>query len=756
MITTTQVSNDTTRKTLRPIRPALTPSDEKIEKISVALIGAGALGSGAAGTALLLKVAGVLALTGAVFWPLLVFFGICAIAAIIGFSAWSKIQERKSLPPPSYDAAIANSPSPALTGNNPSVHQFSFSQRIHNSKEFMIRPRNPSANSLINGVWYVGWRLQPTDIPPIPEDVNLVNLFVGELDPVNGVGGLQGPFSTSAGLQSFVKNCHAKNIPVMVSIGGHGGDYDNTWNQLTSDNIPQYAKALAQFCSTNGVDGIDFDWEPDTYTQAQGTLVGQLIQQFKALSPNSQASLCTNSATCWETQAGWVFQGAETEDKINPIDRINIMAYYPASEMEPYIEGPGGWEDWVKQFNPPPKITVGMLSDATDLQKFSEFDNQQGLSTGLWYYDPANPSGSNAADATPWDIYHPGASSSASPARLRAKQGIDAAKKKGGASPARLRANRPQYTTYITTWGKDPVAQVQDMINNGAIQPNTMIDVAFASYNWDPNNPNIIPGMQTLSGSELQQVVQLIHGAGAKASLSIGGATADYDYYGSTMYGQTLNTATYINNAIKNYGFDAIDFDVEDPAGSMPADFATQQAAVINTLRSLNPNVSINLTIPGQAWGDDDYQKDLLDLTIGNLDTFTPMEYDLWIAQGNTYVQQIQSDISYYLNTWKVPADKMILGLMPGPNDLSQDLTLAAATQLAQFAVQQGLGGVMTWDADNDGEGVDGKAPYAYTNGIENVLEASPEVRGIGAKGRKKFFKTATPSKPRSGISKVS
>lgn len=304
-----------------------------------------------------------------------------------------------------------------------------------------------------------------------------------------------------------------------------------------------------------------------------------------------------------------------------------------------------------------------------------------------------------------------------------------------------INASQSQYTTYITTWGIDPLAQVQNMINNHTIGSNTMVDIAFASYNWDPSNPNAIPGLGNLSSAELQQVVNLIHQAGGKVSLSIGGANSAYNYYGSTMYGQPWQAATYINNAIQNYGFDGVDFDVEGQASAMPSDFASQQAQVINTLRSLNSNVAISLTLPAQAWSAGDYQKSLVDLTIGNINTFTPMEYDLWIDPSHTYARQIQWDIEYYINTWKVPANKITLGLMPGKDDLGKDLSLSDAVQLAKWAASQGLKGVMTWDADNDANGIDGNAPFAYTNGIESVLPASTEIHQIGnVKGRKTLY----------------
>ena len=59
---------------------------------------------------------------------------------------------------------------------------------------------------------------------------------------------------------------------------------------------------------------------------------------------------------------------------------------------------------------------------------------------------------------------------------------------------------------------------------------------------------------------------------------------------------------------------------------------------------------------------------------------------------------------------------------MPGKDDMSRDLTLQDALNCTSFALQKGLQGVMTWDANIDATGPDGNAPYAYSLGIQSRL----------------------------------
>ena len=62
---------------------------------------------------------------------------------------------------------------------------------------------------------------------------------------------------------------------------------------------------------------------------------------------------------------------------------------------------------------------------------------------------------------------------------------------------------------------------------------------------------------------------------------------------------------------------------------------------------------------------------------------------------------------------------------MPGCDDTNKDLTLQDALNLTSFAKSLYLQGVMTWDADIDSLGPDGNAPYAYSLGIQSILNSS-------------------------------
>ena len=273
------------------------------------------------------------------------------------------------------------------------------------------------------------------------------------------------------------------------------------------------------------------------------------------------------------------------------------------------------------------------------------------------------------------------------------------------------------FTTYIESWSQtSPTTLVQDMIAKGALTKNTRLVLAFASFNFV--DATYIPGLQHMTMSDVLNLVALVHAAGAQISLSVGGAT--YGFANSDLYSEPGALAANINAVLTSCGFDGVDFDIEDPSSTAPADFANQAASIINTLRSINPTLYITLTTPAQAWAPDMYQQNLLNLTITNLDAWQPMEYDLWLDPANTYPNQILWDLNFYMTTWAVPSDKISLGLMPGHDDEDHLLTLQDALNITAQAKVQGL---MTWDINIDSKGIDGNAPYAFTMGIQSLLK---------------------------------
>ena len=274
------------------------------------------------------------------------------------------------------------------------------------------------------------------------------------------------------------------------------------------------------------------------------------------------------------------------------------------------------------------------------------------------------------------------------------------------------------YSTYFTTWDKNPYDEIIDLINNKVLNQNNRLILAFASFNFV--STDYIPGLGNMKLEDVQKVTNLVHSNGGKISLSIGGAT--YPFHTSDLYSSPGTLAANINVLLIKSGFDGVDFDIEDSSSDVPNDFINKSASLINTLRSLNSQLNITLTTAAQAWSSNNYQKNLIDLTIGNINAWQPMEYDLWVEPSLDYYNQIIYDINFYLTSWNVNPNKIILGLMPGKDDSQKNLTLQNALNLTTFAKSKNLQGIMTWDVNIDSSGVDGNACYAYSLGIQSIL----------------------------------
>lgn len=279
-----------------------------------------------------------------------------------------------------------------------------------------------------------------------------------------------------------------------------------------------------------------------------------------------------------------------------------------------------------------------------------------------------------------------------------------------------------KYMMYVATWENNVVELIEEMIQAQAIQPNTILYLAFANYDSDLNASDAIAGI-SLFEEEIRKVADMVHEQGAKVGLSIGGENPRYQYYGSPMYGRSDLVASYIHKMVERFGLDAIDFDVEPIRTQIPSDFVHQMAEVILSLRTLNPELYIHVSLDSQGWAPGDFQQPLLSLCIDAVDSFSSLEWDLWIDPKKSYLEQIQWNIQYYMKEWKIPPHKITLGLMPGLDNTFRNLSLADALDLCQFAADLKLHGILIWDADNDSKGISECLPFSFTKAIQSELK---------------------------------
>lgn len=271
----------------------------------------------------------------------------------------------------------------------------------------------PPLKEIEHSTWYIDWT---SNDYAIPEGINTVNIFVGNIDAQGnpyGFGNMgqlidhtkpYDPETNPTKMEKFVAECHDKGIAVKISIGGGGGSYDHLWTQLTASNVGDFAQKLVDYCHDNHIDGVDFDCEefhsPTDRPELQN-LVGQYIKEFKSRDPNLLSTLCTNAGFGeffpWPGIVQNIFEGASTIDpttgeKSCAVDKLYIMSYYdPINNEKGWIEG---WSTWLSEnYNYSPVQVVVGLDDfdahAYDIKEFAAWAAEKGFSTGYWAWDPA-------------------------------------------------------------------------------------------------------------------------------------------------------------------------------------------------------------------------------------------------------------------------------------------------------------------------------------------------------------------------------
>ena len=174
---------------------------------------------------------------------------------------------------------------------------------------------------------------------------------------------------------------------------------------------------------------------------------------------------------------------------------------------------------------------------------------------------------------------------------------------------------------------------------------------ALTHLNFAFCNPNTNGDLSAgISDTNLRAIIAKAHENGVKVMASLGGAgySTNYPALISTAAARTSFCNKIIAYAIK-YGFDGVDLDVE---GEVDNSFWTYYEDWVAELRvKCTENGLLLTTAVGQWYGDKMTNK-----TLTYFDFVTIMEYH---RKANNY----PTSINYWVNTKKVPADKLVLGV---------------------------------------------------------------------------------------------
>ena len=169
--------------------------------------------------------------------------------------------------------------------------------------------------------YYPTWTGFPTSFNAI-DLTKITHLNVAFYNPNTSGTLTNGDGLTTANLATIVTACHAKNVKVLVSIGGAGAPGSTYKTLFASATTSQaFVTKLVTFVTANNLDGLDVDIEGDildgsTLTAAQyQTFVGQLATSLHAQNKVMSAAL-----------ASW-FADYVTTTAVQSFDYVGLMSY---------------------------------------------------------------------------------------------------------------------------------------------------------------------------------------------------------------------------------------------------------------------------------------------------------------------------------------------------------------------------------------------------------------------------------------------
>ncbi len=248
----------------------------------------------------------------------------------------------------------------------------------------------------------------------------------------------------------------------------------------------------------------------------------------------------------------------------------------------------------------------------------------------------------------------------------------------------------------------------QDSVNTIVNMKVDVINISFANFTTIGTHQYQIGGVEA-GNATIQQLVNAAHALNKKVRLSVGGATYPISYQLKTD-ADAVGMAQAVAQYITNNNLDGVDYDIEDyPAVDL-------QISLLQNTRQLLPNKIISYTAKSPASTTYPYNS-VIQGGYQYVDYVSIMAYDY--APGYTYQNDVQALLSM-----GIPASKIVIGLMPGLDDVGVTTTLANITTAANYIKTYHLKGIMFWDLNRDLENLTGLGASQATNTAWTLLHS--------------------------------
>lgn len=169
-------------------------------------------------------------------------------------------------------------------------------------------------------------------------------------NPSGTIGALSGSESTK--LETLVQRAHAKNVKVLLAIGGWNGGNDSAWESFsqTSTGVNNFVNDSIYLVNKYNLDGIDLDWEyPDAKWKWNNVV--------RAIGPalHAKGKLLTAAVAAYGS-------GADGVGELDQLDLLNVMMYecHCGAEEAPWWQMEDSLKYWQGRGVGADKLMIGI------------------------------------------------------------------------------------------------------------------------------------------------------------------------------------------------------------------------------------------------------------------------------------------------------------------------------------------------------------------------------------------------------------
>jgi len=178
----------------------------------------------------------------------------------------------------------------------------------------------------------VGYLQSVRGVPSNAQLDRMTHLILFQLYPTaDGRGLITTWFSyNNTQIQDIMTRARARNVKVLIALGGAGGNTANFIPATTNANRPHFVNAVRDFVNRHGFDGVDLDWE-GTAAQMNWRQYTDLAIDLKRAMPDKWITATLGADSPWSRFGNHFTTDAAVrryfQENIWIIDAVQLMTY---------------------------------------------------------------------------------------------------------------------------------------------------------------------------------------------------------------------------------------------------------------------------------------------------------------------------------------------------------------------------------------------------------------------------------------------